>query len=130
MSVPRKPVTLGTKYLVLLCQAICAECKQPLGKEKVNFDHRPALWERFYDVATGEYTPPANDHRYIEALHESCHRKRTHGTPATTLGSDSHRRAKDKRVKQKVSEHLDRMRNKGNPDKERKSKWPKRKFGS
>ena len=124
----RKPVPLGTKYLVLLRQALCAECKQPLGDDVVHYDHRPAIWERPYSVVLGDYDPPSNDPEFLDALHSRCHLLRTHGRPATTLGSDSHRRAKGKRIQQKVSDHLEIMKDKRKKE-DRRSRWPKRKFG-
>lgn len=68
---------------------------------RVHYDHRPAVWERKFDTETDDTIPPANDPKYIEAITPEEHDYRTHGRGGekrvTTLGSDSHVRAKAKR---------------------------------
>ncbi|MHC2250965.1 hypothetical protein ACVILK_000657 [Bradyrhizobium embrapense] len=77
----------------------CAQTKEKLGSvENTQFDHRPALWEREFDTATDDTIPPANDPAFIDACTIAGHKTRTHGNGATTVGSDSHRRAKIKRM--------------------------------
>lgn len=83
----------------------CAQSKEKLGTlENTNFDHRPALWERKFDSAAFDTIPPANDPAFIEACTIAGHKVRTHGNGATTAGSDSHRRAKIKRMTEPKSE--------------------------
>jgi hypothetical protein len=64
----------------------------------IEFDHRPALWERKFDTATNDTIPVANSPRHIEVISKEEHRRRTSGTKATSAGSDTHRRAKEKRL--------------------------------
>lgn len=125
----RKAIPLGTKYLVLLRQALCPECSEPLGS-KIEWDHRPSLAERKFDVATSLYTPDENDPGYLDALHVDCHKRRSFGTKATTTGSDAHRRAKVRRVNRAFDAHKKAMKSKGEEQESKPpSKWPKRKFG-
>ncbi len=77
----------------------CKQTGDKLGTLKnTQFDHRPALFERKYDTVADDTIPPANDPAFIEACTIAGHKVRTHGTGATTVGSDSHRRAKVKRM--------------------------------
>jgi len=87
----RKSIPLSVKVAVLerqLCALLCCD--------KIEYDHRPPLYlrERIYDG----YVPFENDPAYIEAVPKLEHRKRTHGTKATSYGSDAHERAKTKRL--------------------------------
>lgn len=125
----RKSIPLGAKFLVLLRQANCAECKEPLGNAEVEFDHRPALWEREYDAVLGDYNPPQNDPTFLRALHLDCHKRISHGTCATTAGSDSNRRAKMQRINRVWEAHKECIRTKGEAREPVQSRWPKRKFG-
>lgn len=76
----------------------------------VDYDHRPALWERKFDTDKNDTIPAANDPKFIEPLARgrgSEHDVRTHGRGGekrlTTLGSDSHRRAKARRIPEKFA---------------------------
>jgi hypothetical protein len=64
----------------------------------IEFDHRPALWERKFDTASNDTIPPSNNPYCIEVVSKAEHRFRTFGTKATSAGSDAHRRAKEKRL--------------------------------
>jgi hypothetical protein len=66
-------------------------CKA-LGCDAIEFDHRPPLYLR------GADGPAANDPAGIEAIPIGEHKRRTHGTKATSYGSDAHERAKIKRL--------------------------------
>jgi hypothetical protein len=83
----RKPIPLKVQVIVLKL----ALCKL-LSCEAIEFDHRPPLYLR------GDDGPDANDPAFIEAIPVHEHRKRTHGTKATSYGSDAHERAKLKRL--------------------------------
>lgn len=96
----RPAIPCKVKLEVLIRQeGRCAQTKERLGRvDNTNFDHRPALWERKYDTVAKDTIPQANNPDFIEACTLAGHKIRTHGTGATTVGSDSHRRAKIKRM--------------------------------
>jgi hypothetical protein len=83
----RKPIPLKVQVIVLK-RALC----RLLSCEAIEFDHRPPLYLRY------EWAIDPNDPDYIEAIPMHEHRKRTHGTKATSYGSDAHARAKIKRL--------------------------------
>ena len=83
----RKPIPLWVQVIVLK-----RKLAEVLGCEAVELDHRPPLYLR------GDNGPAANDPNYIEAIPVGEHRRRTHGTRATSYGSDAHARAKIKRL--------------------------------
>lgn len=83
----RRPIPLKVQVIVLkrrLCEA--------LGCEAIELDHRPPLYLRDDDG------PAANNPDYIEAIPIGEHSRRTHGTKATSYGSDAHERAKLNRL--------------------------------
>jgi hypothetical protein len=85
--------------VVIRQEGKCRQTGDKLGTlDNTNFDHRPALWERKFDTVAGDTVPPANDPAFIEACTIAGHKVRTHGNGATTAGSDSHRRAKIRRI--------------------------------
>lgn len=69
-----------------------------LEGKKVEFEHRPALWERRFDTVTRDTIPPSQDPAHIYALTAEAHDVATHGRGGekriTTAGSDSGNRAK------------------------------------
>lgn len=77
----RKAIPVSVKCEVLRRQrANCVECKQPLWpSDPTEYDHRPSLILRPVNAAGTDYEPPQNDPDYIEAIHASCHQKRTTG---------------------------------------------------
>jgi hypothetical protein len=84
--------------VVIRQEGKCKQTGDKLGTLKnTQFDHRPGLWERKFDTVAKDTIPPANDPAFIEACTIAGHKVRTHGNGATTVGSDSHRRAKIKR---------------------------------
>ena len=79
------------------------ETGEHLGDVKnVQFDHRPALWERKFDTEArdgqGDTIPPANDPDYIEAVKIETHKKRTK--------IDSKRKAKGERIAGKKADRF------------------------
>lgn len=85
--------------VVIRQEGRCRQTGHKLGTlDNTQFDHRPALWERRFDTVANDTIPPANDPASIEACTIAGHKVRTHGNGATTAGSDSHRRAKIKRM--------------------------------
>jgi len=102
MPVRRKPIPLAVKVAVLertLCGLLCCD--------KIEYDHRPPLYlrERINDGCI----PFENDPAYIEAIPKQEHAKRTHGTAATSYGSDAHERAKTKRLAQRFFDATTRL---------------------
>ncbi len=97
--------TLVKLDVVIRQEGRCRQSGDKLGTLKnTQFDHRPALWERKFDTVKGDTVPPANDPAFIEACTIAGHKVRTHGNGATTVGSDSHRRAKIKRMTEPKSD--------------------------
>lgn len=87
------------KIKLLLPAVTCPVTGEPIGDwANIRFDHRPALWERSFYTMTNDTIPPSNSVADIEALSVKGHDIRTHGKGGekrvTTVGSDSHRRAK------------------------------------
>jgi hypothetical protein len=85
--IKRKPIPLKVQVIVLK-RALC----RLLSCDGIEFDHRPPLYLR------RDWAIDPNDPDYIEAIPIHEHRKRTHGTKATSYGSDAHERAKIKRL--------------------------------
>lgn len=102
----RKAILVSVKIEVIRRQrSNCTECKLPLWpSDPTEYDHRPSLILRPVNAAGTDYVPPQNDPDHIEALHASCHQKRTTGRKpgathtATTLGSDIHLKTKFARL--------------------------------
>lgn len=88
----RPSIPVKVKMQVLINQqGKCAETGEKLGSiSNVEFDHRPALYERKFDTEAWDTVPPANDLAYLEAVLKPEHQKRT--------SRDAGRRAKEKRV--------------------------------
>lgn len=80
--------------VAVLKRALC----KVLHVDTIELDHRPALWQRHYDDEINNTIPGANNPNHIEAIGKEDHRRRTHGTKATSYGSDSHERAKERRL--------------------------------
>lgn len=74
--------------------ALEAMLREVLGTERIQYDHRPPLADRDVNAEGTDYIPPQLDPEYIEAVSVEEHGRRTNGTKATTLNSDTHRRKK------------------------------------
>lgn len=103
----RKPIPERVKQEVLLNQRYCCkECGELLVVGKglkmvANFDHRPGIEQREWNPDTKDTIPPCNDPGAIEALHLSCHDRRTRADAGT--------RAKTKRRQKKADAHATAM---------------------
>lgn len=91
---PAMPATVKLQVIINQ-EGRCKATGERLGLiSDVEFDHRPALWEREFDVAArdgeGDTIPAANDPAYIEAVRKAAHRSRT------TV--DAKRRSKEARI--------------------------------
>jgi hypothetical protein len=104
----RKTIPLGVKRMVLTRQGgYCPECGEVLRND-TEYDHRPAIILRQVNAAGDDYDPPQNDPDHIEALHKSCHLRRTVGRvvgaakTVTTKGSDAGLAAKFRRLERPI----------------------------
>src|SRR5258708_4001985 len=89
--------------VIIIQEGKCKETGEKLGRlENTQFDHRPPVEQRQYDPETGDTIPRANDPEHMEACTIKGHDIRTNGPGGerriTTAGSDTHRRAKIKRL--------------------------------
>ncbi|MBX3504472.1 MAG: hypothetical protein KF895_03260 [Parvibaculum sp.] len=118
----------------------CKATGERLGLiSEVEFDHRPALYEREFDPEArdgqGDTVPAANDPAYIDAIKKHAHKGRT--------ARDAGRRAKEARItgQTKTRDKSDRFAppprgvdvlRPENPEKKpgRKYHWPKRELKS
>ena len=109
MRPKRKNIPPKVKAEVLLRQNFhCAGCKTIFTEtDKIEFDHRPAIILRAVNVEGTDYHPPQNEPAYIDALHASCHLKRTVGRipgaeqTITVKGSDAWLAAKFRKLEGK-----------------------------
>jgi len=116
--------------VVIRQEGKCKQTNERLGTlDNTRFDHRPALWERHFDDMAQDTIPPANDPSYIDAVTIAGHDIRTHGPGGekriTTLGSDSHRRAKEGRVTAAQESFRDKVSNRlCGAKREKTGNWP------
>ena len=96
---------------------------------EVEADHDPALARRRLNPEGTDYDPPQHDPKHIIWRPIADHRRKTFGTPATTLGSDIHEIAKTRRLTKQQQVFVDRLLAKSEGREMPKSKWPKRRFG-
>lgn len=76
--VKRRKLSLSDKVAILLRQAICPLCLQPLGSGPIRWDHPNALWVSGDD---------SNENRW--ATHLACDKVKTYGAPTKTSSRDS-----------------------------------------
>lgn len=92
----RKPITAATERAV---------------RKRYELDHRPALTDRPYDTAAGDFIPPQNDPAFIELIGAKEHDQRTFGRKpdaaktVTTRGSDTGERARTKDIRTSEAIH-------------------------
>lgn len=148
MTLPRPPagwkrpaMPAQVKLQVVINQeGRCKATGEKLGLiSEVEFDHRPALWEREFNPDArdghGDTIPSANDPAYIDAIKKDAHGKRT--------SRDSGRRAKEDRItgKTKGGKKADRFKplptgadvlepEDNSRQRERRYQWPTRKIES
>lgn len=75
----------------------CSEPVHYLPRSRTAFDHNPAL--RLRDVRSDgtDYEPAQRDGDYIDPLCFRCHAAKTHGTGATTAGTDTGKIKKERK---------------------------------
>lgn len=90
---------------------------------EIEFDHNPALTNRPFDTATGDFIPPQNDPDHIEAKHCAVHDQKTFGRApgalktVTTRGSDVGERARSQDIRAREALLKARIAHKdGNPE--------------
>ena len=111
----RPAIPHAVKMAVCTRQAFkCAcGCGNPLLFGMTQFDHRPALMNREYNLDTHTFTPDANDPLFIEAVTMTCHALRTFGPGGekriTTRGSDIGEKARERAMSEKHRAHRDLM---------------------
>jgi hypothetical protein len=95
----------------------------PWTRDMVQLDHQPALVFR-ERTTDGGFIPTENDPAFMRFMLKADHAVKTHGTAATSAGSDIHMAAKVKRIlkKRNCSEILDSSKPKI------KRAWPSRPF--
>lgn len=86
----RKYIPLSVKRAVANRQRwVCkCGCGAAIENGKVHWDHEPALRLRDVSPDGSDYIPPQNDPDYIDALCPASHHAKTHGTGASTAGTD------------------------------------------
>lgn len=75
---------------------------------EVQFDHRPPLQDRPYDTEAGDFQPPQNDPKRIEAITGEEHKARTVGAPGRTERGDADRRARVRSLANKTEDERER----------------------
>lgn len=75
------------------CGCGCGEPLPPFGTSRgCVYDHRPPLMNRPWDEKAGDYSPPANDPKFIRPLLPACDKRITFGPGGTrritTRGGD------------------------------------------
>lgn len=84
-----------------------------------HFDHEPALRLRNVRSDGKDYIPPQHSPHHIDARCPPCHHAKTHGTGATTAGTDTGKIKKERKRAKAIAQALGLE---GMP----KTKWPKR----
>ncbi len=89
----RKAIPRRVKLNVVLrqggkCKCGCGERVSTLAHTGTKFDHRPPLALRNLNKAGTDYDPPQHSVDHLDAICETEHKRRTHGTGATTAGTD------------------------------------------
>lgn len=115
----RRSFTALDKLKVMVAQARCALCNEKLVTlAETEFDHIQALARGGADTVEN-----------LRAVHADCHRIKTSGRPATTLGSDIHEIAKSPRLLAKEAQFRARLLAKEHgtetPEPKRKHKIPR-----
>lgn len=90
---PRKNIPVAVKRAVVkrqggICTCGCGQTVSEKPKTNTHFDHRPPLRLRNINAAGDDYDPPQHSEDHIDAICPAEHHRRTHGTGATTAGTD------------------------------------------
>lgn len=96
----------------------CDEIVSARTHSGTQFDHNPALRLRDVNRAGTDYAPHQLSAFHIDALCRRCHAKKTHGTGATTAGTDAGKIKKERKRAKAIAALTD------SPTKPR-SKWPR-----
>jgi hypothetical protein len=96
-SIPQRSQIVALKRALLSAYNDLSGSGLPLGTS-IEIDHRPPLYARKFDTDTNDTVPSAGDPAYLEVITSDVHAVRTHGTKATSYGSDAHQRAKERRL--------------------------------
>lgn len=97
----RRAIPVRIKRAVVERQGgICkCGCGQPVSwkpKTNTHFDHEPAL--RLREVSSaGDYIPGQHSQAHIDAICPESHHAKTHGTGATTAGTDTGKIKKERK---------------------------------
>lgn len=104
----RKAIPLAVKFQVAdrqnnLCVCGCGLYIRPQkGRGTlVEWDHEPCLRLREIAPDGSDYIPPQHSPDHIDARCQASHHAKTHGTGATTAGTDIGKIAKERRRKRK-----------------------------
>lgn len=89
----RRTIPIRVKRAVVerqagFCKCGCGQMVSAEPKTDTTFDHEPALRLRDVNPGLNDYIPPQHSQRHIDALRTACHHIKTHGTGATTAGTD------------------------------------------
>lgn len=71
-----------------LCKCGCGLEIRLVPNSGIEWDHEPALKLREIALGGKDWIPPQHDPDYIDARCEASHDAKTHGTGATTAGTD------------------------------------------
>lgn len=95
----RRSITTLDRLKIVARQALCPLCGERLGDlDGLDFDHEHALGLGGTDTLDN-----------LSAVHRQCHRIKTSGSKATTLGSDIHAIAKGRRLSAEYEDFRRRM---------------------
>lgn len=90
---PRRTTPAAVRRAVVdrqdgFCKCGCGQRVHWWHKTNTHFDHEPALRLREINADGTDYIPPQHDPDYIDARCPESHAAKTHGTGATTAGTD------------------------------------------
>jgi len=133
---PRKAIPIRIKRLIIerqsgVCKCGCNRLVSHLPKTNTHFDHEPALILRDVNESGTDYLPPQHDPDYIDARCPDSHRAKTHGTGATTAGTDIGKRKKERKRSRpaKFKRRWPRRNMAPNRKPRRRSKWKRKVSG-
>lgn len=72
-----------------VCKCGCGQQVSSFPHTGTKFDHRPPLRLRDINKAGTDYEPPQHSVEHLDAICDDEHKRRTHGSGATTAGTDA-----------------------------------------
>lgn len=94
----RPALKMQTKLQVILNQQ--SKCKATgvrlTDVRLIQFDHRPAVWQRRFDPVMNDTVPSVNDPETIDAILEAEHSTRTFTDNGTGMGDVTHKAHSDR----------------------------------